>query len=93
MDEASASIDVETDKKLQSMIRTEFNGATVITIAHRLSTIMDYDLILVLSDGTVAEIDSPAKMVENPAGFLYSMMKEGGEEHFNHLKSLTRPRS
>lgn len=90
MDEASASMDFETDKKLQSMIRNVFKECSVITIAHRLSTIMDYDLILVLDTGKVVEFDSPKVMVTNKEGYLYSLMQEGGEAHFYHLLSLAR---
>lgn len=46
----SASVDPETDNKLQRMIRAEFQEATIITIAHRLETIMDSSRILVLDE-------------------------------------------
>lgn len=51
MDEPTANIDPETDKKLQSVIRTEFSTSTVITIAHRLHTVADFDRILVMEHG------------------------------------------
>jgi ABC-type multidrug transport system fused ATPase/permease subunit len=40
---------------MQSLIRTEFAGSTIITIAHRLRTIMDYDRVLVMGEGKILE--------------------------------------
>lgn len=59
MDEATASVDFATDEAIQQAIRKEFVGSTLITIAHRLSSVVDYDRLLVLSEGKVAEFDTP----------------------------------
>lgn len=59
MDEATASVDFATDEAIQAAIRTEFKSSTLLTIAHRLSSVIDYDRLLVLSDGKVAEFDTP----------------------------------
>lgn len=69
MDEATASIDSETDHRIQQVMRTEFRHATVLTIAHRINTISDSDFILGLSDGCVLEFDDPASLLAK--GGLY----------------------
>jgi ABC-type multidrug transport system fused ATPase/permease subunit len=59
LDEATANIDIVTEKKIQKLINEEFTSSTVITIAHRLNTIMNSDKVLVLSHGEIAEYDAP----------------------------------
>ncbi|KAF1316151.1 Abc transporter c family member 5, partial [Globisporangium splendens] len=78
MDEATASIDHATEKKLQTMIDRDFKDATVLTIAHRLATVLDSDRIMVLSDGNVVEFDSANNLVQNPKGVFYELAREGG---------------
>ncbi|EDK46913.1 hypothetical protein LELG_05094 [Lodderomyces elongisporus NRRL YB-4239] len=78
LDEATAAVDVETDKILQQTIRTEFKDKTIITIAHRLNTILDSDRILVLEKGEVAEFDTPEVLLSDKNSLLYSLAKQGG---------------
>ncbi|KAJ3358533.1 hypothetical protein GGF32_000311, partial [Allomyces javanicus] len=59
LDEATASVDPQTDEIVQKTIRREFAGCTILTIAHRVATVMDYDKILTLDHGKVVEFDSP----------------------------------
>ena len=72
LDEATASIDNETDAFIQKMIRSSFKDCTVLTIAHRLHTIIDSTKILVLeapvNKNNVAEFDTPKKLLEKPSG-------------------------
>ena len=76
MDEATASVDVETDAVIQRTIRSDFNHATVLTIAHRLNTIMDSDKVLVMDDGQVGEYDTPAELLQNTGGMFAGLVKD-----------------
>lgn len=89
LDEATAAVDVETDKVLQETIRTQFKDRTILTIAHRLNTIMDSDRIVVLEQGEVAEFDTPENLLKRKESLFYALSKEGGfveEEHEEVVK-------
>jgi ABC-type multidrug transport system fused ATPase/permease subunit len=58
-DEATASVDQETDEHIQRILRFEFADSTIIAIAHRLRTIVDYDQVVVMGDGHVLEYGLP----------------------------------
>ncbi|KAF2457048.1 multidrug resistance-associated protein 1 [Lineolata rhizophorae] len=76
LDEATAAVDVETDAMLQTTLRSNlFKDRTIITIAHRINTILDSDRIVVLSNGTVAEFDTPDRLVAN-RGLFYELVRE-----------------
>lgn len=74
LDEATASIDLETDNKLQRVIASAFGDKTVITIAHRISTILKYDRVMVLEKGEVKEFDSPQTLLKNPTSIFSSLV-------------------
>ena len=79
LDEATATVDQETDDLIQSTLRKEFADCTVLTIAHRLNTIMDSDRIAVLSDGQLVEMDSPQRLLEEPKYSQFrSLAKDAG---------------
>jgi len=72
-------VDLDTDQAIQSIIRgPQFQDITIIAIAHRLNTIMDYDKILVLEAGKIAEFDLPLALLANHASIFYSLAKESG---------------
>ncbi|KAJ2014258.1 Multidrug resistance-associated protein 1 [Coemansia sp. S680] len=69
LDEATADVDLETDRKIQELIRTEFSDCTVLTIAHRLDTIMNSDRIIVMEKGEIVEIGPPQELIANGGKF------------------------
>lgn len=73
LDEATASVDYETDRKIQDTIATEFQDRTILCIAHRLRTIIGYDRICVMDAGQIAEFDTPMSLFNNPSGIFRSM--------------------
>ncbi|KAF9979193.1 hypothetical protein BGZ73_004079 [Actinomortierella ambigua] len=79
MDEATASVDLAMDEKIQATIRNELGDSTLICIAHRLRTIMDYDRVLVLDQGQVMEFDSPLNLITNPSSRFRDMIEKSGE--------------
>ncbi|KAI0172625.1 abc transporter [Hypoxylon sp. FL1284] len=87
LDEATASVDHETDMRMQQLIRSEFAGSTIVTIAHRLRTIIDYDHIIVMEEGKVLETGCPAELI-NSEGAFWGMLKNSGE--YDELVALAR---
>ncbi|XP_021763157.1 LOW QUALITY PROTEIN: ABC transporter C family member 14-like [Chenopodium quinoa] len=69
MDEATASVDSQTDAVIQRIIREDFADCTIISIAHRIPTVMDCDRVLVVDAGLAKEFDSPARLLERPSIF------------------------
>ena len=61
MDEATASVDVQTDADVQRVIREQLKGVTMLIIAHRLGTVADCDQVIELADGQVKQIHDPAR--------------------------------
>jgi len=61
-DEATSSVDMETDEKIQATMATGFRGKTLLCIAHRLRTIIGYDRICVMDAGRIAEMDAPINL-------------------------------
>ncbi|KAJ5770022.1 uncharacterized protein N7511_002073 [Penicillium nucicola] len=71
LDEVTASVDQETDRLMQEIIRRHFASRTVITIAHRISTILDADRVAVVSDGLIVELGPPAELLAREPRSLF----------------------
>ena len=75
LDEATASLDVENETKVQGALSRLLQGKTVLVIAHRMRTVEAADKIVVLSDGKVAEEGSPAELLEKENGIFRRMTR------------------
>ncbi|KAI1180557.1 putative ABC multidrug transporter [Nemania sp. FL0916] len=59
LDEVSSSVDRETERVMQEIIRTEFKDYTVVSVSHRLDMIMDFDRVVVMDKGKIVEVGNP----------------------------------
>ena len=76
LDEATSSVDYETDYKIQQTIAKEFKDCTILCIAHRLNTILNYDKIVVMNEGKIVEFDEPKKLYMNESGLFRNMCQQ-----------------
>eukprot|EP01028_Stygiella_incarcerata_P007998 TRINITY_DN335_c0_g4_i1.p1 TRINITY_DN335_c0_g4~~TRINITY_DN335_c0_g4_i1.p1 ORF type:complete len:1380 (-),score=414.43 TRINITY_DN335_c0_g4_i1:928-5067(-) len=90
MDEATANVDMATDRLIQKTVREEFENCTVLTIAHRLNTIIDMDRVIVLDQGNIVEFDTPATLVDMENGVFRSMVDETGPASSKRLIQVAK---
>ena len=76
LDEATAFIDMLTEKKIQELITSEFMDSTMMTIAHRLNTIMGCDKVMVLSYGMLAEFNTPKNLMQDENSEFNKFLRE-----------------
>ena len=69
LDEATASLDVENETKVQGALSTLLQNKTVLVIAHRMRTVQAADQIIVLKDGKVAEAGKPEDLLKQNGEF------------------------
>lgn len=86
LDEATSSVDMETDGAMQGILRTQLCGdggderSGLITVAHRLKTILDYDKVVVMGFGQVLEMGSPKELLASKGTFYDMVEHSGGTE-------------
>ena len=79
LDEATASVDTITEKKIQSAIKKLTDKRTSFVIAHRLSTITNADIIIAVHDGRIAESGTHKELMEKK-GFYYELYTRQHED-------------
>ena len=77
LDEATSSVDVETEALIQRLIDKRFKGHTIIAVAHRLDTILNFDRVAVVDSGRMMEWGEPWELLQRDTMFrrLYMDMK------------------
>jgi len=75
LDEATSSIDTETEKLIQGVMKDFMKGRTTFIVAHRLSTIIDADKILVIKDGEIKESGTHKELLKQE-GIYYNLYKK-----------------
>lgn len=88
LDEASAAVDIQTDRLIQKTIKEHFTDFTVMTIAHRLNTIIESDKILVMDAGKVVEFAQPLALLRLKDGHFTSLVNDTGKESCESLKKM-----
>lgn len=79
LDEATSSLDSQTEHEIQADLKELMKGRTSIVIAHRLSTIMGADKIVVMKNGKIVQIGNHAKLIKQPGEYkhLWNLQKGG----------------
>jgi ATP-binding cassette, subfamily C (CFTR/MRP), member 1 len=68
MDEVSASVDVQTEQRMQAVMKERFAGKTLLVVAHRLATIRDFDRVAVMDAGRIVEVGEPGALLGGREG-------------------------
>ncbi|KAJ8118405.1 hypothetical protein OPT61_g603 [Boeremia exigua] len=79
LDEVSSSVDVETERVMQEVVRNEFKAYTGIAVSHRLDMIMDYDRVIVMDKGEIIETGNPAGLAEDAGSEFGDLLRASRE--------------
>jgi ATP-binding cassette subfamily C (CFTR/MRP) protein 1 len=89
MDEATASVDMDSDALIQKTVREAFSDCTTLTIAHRLNTIMDSDKVAFLDRGELVEYGEPDELLKNKIGKFSALVSgSGSKRNEDFLRNL-----
>nr|XP_019009236.1 uncharacterized protein I206_05884 [Kwoniella pini CBS 10737]OCF48017.1 hypothetical protein I206_05884 [Kwoniella pini CBS 10737] len=86
LDEATSSVDPQTDTVIQEIIQDHFKDITLISIAHRIQTVINHDKILVMDQGKLVELGPPKELYDTP----YSIFRKVCEQSFtpDHAETI-----
>lgn len=78
LDEATSSVDIDTESKIQEALAGLMKDRTTFIVAHRLSTVVDADLILVIKDGAITEQGTPKELLAAKGKYFDLWSKQVG---------------
>nr|UJH94428.1 Yor1.1 [Starmerella bombicola] len=87
LDEATATVDFETDRMIQQTISREFSHCTILCVAHRLQTIVNYDKVVIMEAGKILEEGTPKRLFDDKSSRFASMCAESGITEKNFMES------
>jgi ABC-type multidrug transport system fused ATPase/permease subunit len=88
LDEATASLDAQTDLLIQETIKKNFSELTMLTIAHRLNTIIECDRVMVMDAGKILEFDEPYELLKDPEGSFRALIDQTGPGSIQKLNEI-----
>ncbi|GAA5846361.1 hypothetical protein JCM9279_001345 [Rhodotorula babjevae] len=90
LDEATASVDLETDARIQKTIADEFGDKTLIIIAHRIQTIIGSDRILVMDAGEIADFAEPLQLYDREGSIFRSLCDQSAISRDDIVRAAAR---
>lgn len=78
LDEATSSVDRQTDDEVRRVVREEMRGRTVVEVAHRLELVRGCDLVVVMSEGRVQEAGHPDELLGRPSSAFRALWESQG---------------
>ncbi|XP_063924488.1 ATP-binding cassette sub-family C member 4-like [Zophobas morio] len=80
LDEVTANVDSDTESVIHSVISSSFGDSTVIVITHKFRYILGFDNVLVLDNGTVAQVGDPRRLLEDRNGIFYKLYEKNHKQ-------------
>jgi ATP-binding cassette subfamily C (CFTR/MRP) protein 1 len=88
LDEATSSVDSESENVVQKAIKSTFHDRTVIAIAHRLETVIDADMIMLMNSGKIEEYDRPGVLLQDHSSLFSHMVDATGKVYSEKLRAI-----